>query len=215
MTKLYASASSLPIYNPALGRIYAAPVAKPLTATGTSAANTRQNSKEPSPLPDTATAHLASSGNLTQSTQETDANPAPTDEEDPSDQYAAALLAETFSNSLRYGKQYMDEQPLIGEPGSFIVQKSKDLQVPLGKEAASDKRATGPTSQLPPIKTDLKNEVEKKVNGGDSKGQTSPTSAAPGTAGVGAEKSPLSPTGVMKKRKKSKVQTPRTPRTPR
>ena len=183
LASLYKSASSIPIYNPALGRVYTLPSAKPKV--GTSAVNTRQNSKEPSPLPE------AQVSSFIQSAEE---------EDEPIDQHSAALFKETFGNNQLYARRYMDEQPLIGEPGSFIVQKSKDLQVPVGKEG-SEKRTTAPAP--PPLKTDLKTEVGKKI-----KGQNSPTTA-------GGEKSPLSPTGAAKKRKKSKVQTPRTPKTPR
>lgn len=35
-------------------------------------------------------------------------------------------LAEAFSLLSRYGDEYMDETPLVGEPGSFILSKSGD-----------------------------------------------------------------------------------------
>ena len=35
-------------------------------------------------------------------------------------------LTDSFGLSLRYGKEYMDDTPLTGEPGNFILSKSKD-----------------------------------------------------------------------------------------
>ena len=118
------------------------------------------------------------------------------DDKDSSDPRQAALLMETLTNNLRYGREYMDEHPLMGEPGNFIIQKSKDLQVPIGNENAAREKRTLPIP--PPIKTDIAEEAEKKAK--DAL-----------TAGAAGEKSPLSPTGG-KKRKKSKAQTPRTPK---
>lgn len=35
-------------------------------------------------------------------------------------------LAESFALLSRYGDEFMDENPLVGEPGSFILSKSGD-----------------------------------------------------------------------------------------
>ncbi|GMF76067.1 unnamed protein product [Aspergillus oryzae] len=35
-------------------------------------------------------------------------------------------FAESFSLLARYGEEFMDENPLVGEPGSFILSKSGD-----------------------------------------------------------------------------------------
>ena len=185
LTKVFQSAFKIPIHNPALGRVYALPSAKQ-SAGGGSAPNTVQNSKEATPMPETQPLSFLQ------------ANEGPEDGSTlPSEKQQAALLAETLSNSIRYGREYMDEHPLMGEPGSFIVQKSKDLQVPIGKENVAEKRSI---PIPPPLKTDIRTEVEKKGK------ETSLT---------GGDKSPLSPVGGGKKRKKSKIQTPRTPKTPK
>jgi mediator of RNA polymerase II transcription subunit 6 len=36
-------------------------------------------------------------------------------------------LAESLNLFLRYGDEYMDESPLVGEPGSFIMSKANDV----------------------------------------------------------------------------------------
>lgn len=36
------------------------------------------------------------------------------------------MLADSYNLSLRYGNEYMDENPLVGEPGSFRLAKSQD-----------------------------------------------------------------------------------------
>ena len=147
--------------------------------------NTARNSREATPLPEAQTLPISRSNNVSED-----------DDRDSSDPHQAALLMETLTNNLRYGCEYMDEHPLMGEPGNFIIQKSKDLQVPIGNENVAKEKRTLPIP--PPIKTDIATEAEKKAK--DAL-----------TAGAGGEKSPLSPTGG-KKRKKSKAQTPRTPK---
>ncbi|MCJ1332781.1 Mediator of RNA polymerase II transcription subunit 6 [Thelotrema lepadinum] len=185
LNKLVSAASSIPIHNPALGRVYAVPTAKPLTS-GASALNTARNSREATPLPE---------AQLPSFRQGNDASD--DDTKDSADPHQAVLLTETLTNSIRHGREYMDEHPLIGEPGNFIIQKSKDVQVSIGKENAAKEKRTLPIP--PPLKIDIATEAEKKAKGAST---------------AGGEKSPLSPTGA-KKRKKSKIQTPRTPKTPK
>ena len=121
-----------------------------------------------------------------------------------------SLLAQSLSLLQRYGDEYMDEMPLVGEPGSFIMQRAKDgakvsvrasaqkgsgESAEKGEENGDASSGAGPVRGAapspPPIKTDLASEVHKRVKG--------------------AEKSPLTP-GGGKKRKKSKIQTPKTPK---
>lgn len=40
------------------------------------------------------------------------------------------MLAESYNLSMRYGSEYMDENPLVGEPGSFILTKSREPAPP-------------------------------------------------------------------------------------
>ena len=44
-----------------------------------------------------------------------------------SDYRGIRLLADSYSLSLRYDKEYMDDNPLIGEPGSFKLSRARNL----------------------------------------------------------------------------------------
>lgn len=119
----------------------------------------------------------------------------------------ASLLAESFSLSLRYNSEYMDENPLLGEPGSFILQKSRDAplsqsqsqsqtqsQSQASKDTPSFTTSTQSTESLPPLKTDLPAVATEAMTGSARK------------ASKGAEKSPTTPGFRDKKgRKKSRV----------
>lgn len=102
------------------------------------------------------------------------------------DYQSLQLLAESYSLSHRYGKEYMDENPLVGEPGSFILSKSRE---PSNSNSQPQLKASMPSklAMLPEVKTGP---------------ITSPTKK--GTKG--AEKSPISPgTKDKKGRRKSKA----------
>ena len=94
------------------------------------------------------------------------------------------LLAESYTLSLRYGQEYMDDNPLLGEPGSFILSKSA---VPNVAPAAPKAPALNKRPPAPEIKTaNLTAPVRK--------------------GSKGAEKSPVSPvTKDRKARRKSKA----------
>lgn len=96
------------------------------------------------------------------------------------------LLAESYNFSSRYGKEYMDENPLVGEPGSFILSKSREagpaVAHPQAKAPAPPKLATSP--DVKPTVMPLPGKKSAK----------------------GAEKSPVSPgTKEKKQRRKSKA----------
>ena len=99
------------------------------------------------------------------------------------------LFAETLANCTRWGNEYMDEHPLVGEPGNFVIHKANEVQ------GAKQKGIALPALT---IKTDIASAVNKRDKGG--------------------EKSPLSPTGTgaSKKRKKDRLKgpTPKDPKTP-
>ena len=119
--------------------------------------------------------------------------------------------------NLKYGNDYMDDNPLLGEPGNFRQSKpSKDVS--LQSSMASTSTTTANIAQpfkavtkkpaAPPIKTDIP--LEKDGGGGGGKKGTTP----------GTAKSPNTPGGFKDKkgRRKSKaagvatpkVQTPKT-----
>ena len=164
LSKFISQAATLSQFSPALGHTYASPVipTKPKIGEGGS------TSKEATPMPDSQ-----------QSSKKSDAL-SQTDE-----QLSNQLLADTINISLKYGDEYMDENLVTGQPGSFHLSKlgKKELEkgkltVPsLAKPAAAPKPA-------PPlaVKTDVP--IAKK--------------------GIKVEKSPKTPGAPKPKRRKSK-----------
>lgn len=99
-------------------------------------------------------------------------------------------LTESYQLSLQYGDEYMDENPLIGEPGSFRINKAKEVAVPKPVLNISTPFA------LPPP---------------DSKSAESPV-----TSKKNKEKSPITPGNKEKKsRRKSKAAGATTTTTPK
>ncbi|KAL1981314.1 hypothetical protein VTN96DRAFT_2807 [Rasamsonia emersonii] len=111
LTKLLNTASPLPIFTPAYGHTYMPPGPKQLTDTSqqtTAAAAQSQQSKEGTPVPDgqaPTKAPLAGANVSSSAFQDT------------------RSLMEALTLLSKYGDEYMDENPLVGEPGSFILTK--------------------------------------------------------------------------------------------
>lgn len=110
LTSLLKTASSLPSFTPSHGHTYMPPAPKP-TDTSQPGAQSQQ-SKENTPMPDTDSAktplvglQMTNAGAVFQDTKS---------------------FAESFGLLARYGEEFMDENPLVGEPGSFILSKSGD-----------------------------------------------------------------------------------------
>lgn len=122
------TASSLPIFTPALGNIYLPPETKAMSS---SSARPTQDSTNTTPMLDSQS--IAKSVSLHRGA---------------STPWQASILGESFRLSASYKSEYMDESPLIGEPGSFIMQKSRELPSLLAKRTA-DAQATG--TAIPPI----------------------------------------------------------------
>ena len=76
------------------------------------------------------------------------------------------MLAESWDLSFRYGNDYMDENPIIGEPGSLKLSKSRDLAISssMSSTASTHQPFKAPVKKVTaaPIKTDLPVEKEKK-----------------------------------------------------
>lgn len=101
------------------------------------------------------------------------------------------LLAESYNLSSRYGKEYMDENPLVGEPGSFILSKSREAGPAVSQQQT---RARAPPKL--PTSADVKTTVVPPPVKKSAKG---------------VEKSPISPgTKEKKQRRKSKAAGPTT-----
>ena len=107
------------------------------------------------------------------------------------------MLAGSYDLLLRYGNEYMDENPVVGEPGAFKLAKAHNPT--LASFTSTNKSSfessqtetpgkSAPTPQPPPIKTeDLPAPIRKSTKGG--------------------EKSPTTPVGAKEKkmRRKSKA----------
>ena len=107
------------------------------------------------------------------------------------------MLSNSYNDYIRYGKEYMDENPIVGEPGNFKLSKAQNPTLSSFtsttkssfevSQAAIPAKNAG-TPQPPPIKTeDLPAPVKKSTKG--------------------SEKSPTTPSGSKEKkiRRKSKA----------
>lgn len=170
LTKFLSVASPLPLFTPSVGHTYLPPTAKsPSSVPSTQAA---QMSKESTPMPGTQEGtpmpRLSSFKAPTANTN------------------ALQTLSDSLTLSLTYGNEYMDTNPLVGEPGSFRVTKSREEKPKaIAKTETPFKAAERPKE----IQTQgLGKEARKGSKGG--------------------EKSPITPGAAIKgdkKRRKSKA----------
>ncbi|KAL8848327.1 MAG: hypothetical protein Q9221_006630 [Calogaya cf. arnoldii] len=173
LNKLIATASALPTFTPALGHTYLPPAPKPLASTISTQMS--QTSKESTPMPgtqDSASVRTSSAS-----------RPVLND-----DFQSPQLLQASLELSLRYGHEYMDENPLVGEPGSFIITKSRDSQQSSQQSKPKPDAVSVTKPSTLQIKTDVPAQAEKD--------------------NVGADKTPMSAVGKEKKaRRKSRPAT--------
>jgi len=91
---------------------------------------------------------------------------------------SSRLLDESFNMAFRYGDEYMDENPITGQPGDFHLsttgRKNKDkLMVPLpgkGTSLSQVKASAPPTpevknAEVPPIRKGSKGDKSPKTPG--------------------------------------------------
>jgi hypothetical protein len=164
---LLSTAATLPLFSAAYGHTYFTPLQK---ASQTKQAGLSQQSKENTPMPDV---HLITETQPLKSASHHDS----TEFEE------TQMFLESLNLSRRYGKEYMDDAPLVGEPGSFRTSKVKDA-VALSKETPGSgrqpsippKEKTPAPALPPPIQTDVPQVASKKSAKG---GERSPT-ALPG-----------------------------------
>lgn len=109
------------------------------------------------------------------------------------------MLGDSYNLSLRYGNEYMDENPIVGEPGSFRLTKSHDASL---TASMSTRKSLQASTVAPKAK-----EVEVPTPPPPLKTEDLPAPVRKGTKG--AEKSPVTPgtkeKREKKERKKSKV----------
>ena len=114
LNKYFSKASTLPLFTPSVGHTWFPPTAKPLAAAINSQPG--QASKEATPMPGTPTASVNG-----------DKAPLAPKATSGSEYQDLQTLAESYHLSLKYGNEYIDENPLIGEPGSFRINKTREL----------------------------------------------------------------------------------------
>ena len=91
------------------------------------------------------------------------------------------MFLEALNLSRRYGKEYMDDAPLAGEPGNFRTSKVRDA-VTLPKEITGvDRQLSVPVKEKsaapsppPPIQTDVPQAGSKKSAKGGERSPTTP-----------------------------------------
>lgn len=125
LTKMLKTASSLPTFTPSHGHSYLPPAPKADSQAG---AQAQPTTKEDTPMPEaeaqqakgpSGASQAGSTGAMVQD---------------------ARTLAESFSLLSRYGDEYMDETPLVGEPGSFILSRSGDADRGPAKQQQQQQR---------------------------------------------------------------------------
>lgn len=118
------TASTLPTFTPSFGHTYMPPAPRPIEASQT-AMQSQQSKEENTPMAD-ADSQTKAPLMGSQATSTSTTGPATTSNVGSSVQDTRAL-AESFSLLSRYGDEFMDENPLVGEPGSFILSRSGDV----------------------------------------------------------------------------------------
>ncbi|KAJ5783780.1 uncharacterized protein N7518_009457 [Penicillium psychrosexuale] len=113
LTQLMKSAATLPTFTASHGHTYLPPGVRSKEPAGASQA---PQSKEATPMPDVSFPATESS----QSTSKSGLGGSSTG----SKYQDTRSLAESFSLLTRYGDEFMDESPLVGEPGSFILSRT-------------------------------------------------------------------------------------------
>jgi mediator of RNA polymerase II transcription subunit 6 len=171
---MLSTAAPLPVFAPPYGHTYFPPVQKPSQP---SQLGLSQQSKETTPMP-------GSQPDTSQKSTKTLSDAQAPDFQD------TRTLLESINMSLRYGKEYMNEVPLVGEPGNFRLSKTGEALAPpsastsqvtqSASQPASAKKASpapSPPAPPPPIQTDVSTIVSKKSAKGAEKSPTTPASS--------------------------------------
>ena len=157
LDKVFSAPPDLSFFSVSHGHTYSKPVQK---STNQELGGTSQQSKENTPLPGTQNPTAEKSTTTPQQAQ---------DDGDSS----ARTLREALRMTLQFGREYMDDVPLVGEPGSFRLNKTKDGSSGLLKgTAAGSTSATPGQSRAPSLGTAANAPSVSKANVGGDKGTT-------------------------------------------
>ena len=184
LTKLLSTASALPNFTPSQGHTYLPSTSK--NPTPGSSLQTTQTSIEGTPMPPGGTP-LPATQDTTASTKTSVASKQASN----TDYQGIQMLSESFGLSLRYGNEYMDENPIVGEPGSFKLSKSRDPTL------TSSMSTTQSSSQLSKVSTPSKDTSVPPI-------KTTDLPAPSKKGSKGGEKSPFTPGTKEKKEKRRK-----------
>ena len=197
LTKLLSTASSLPSFTPSLGHTYLPPVPKNLTP-GSSLQAT-QASKEGTPMPGggtplPATQDTASTAKTSKTTSDTEFQ-------------GVQMLAYSYDLSDRYGNEYMDENPIVGEPGSFKLSKSHNTSLATSMTASKTSSQAQEVSKLSSQSSEVGTPAKSATSAAPTPRLKTEDLPAPVRKGTkGSEKSPTTPgTKEKKSRRKSKA----------
>ena len=184
---MLSAASSLPMFTPAIGHHYLPPVAK--TGSLSSSFQPTQSSKEASPMPGVSTP-LPATQDTSTSTKVSSQSKADTNHQ------GIQMLADSYRLSIRYANEYMDENPIVGEPGSFRLTKSHDSQ--LTSSMSTNRSSQSLQSSTPaPVTAPTKEVPTPQLK---TEGLPAPTRKST----KGSEKSPITPGTKEKKEKKER-----------
>jgi mediator of RNA polymerase II transcription subunit 6 len=192
LSKFYETATAMQHYAPSRGHTYYPPVSKGSTQIGL---RSTQTSRANSPAPDAASqTHSLSQAGATKATSQ------------PNDDRA---IWDSFNLSMQYGSEYMDENPLVGEPGSFVLSSTgRNLQDKRAKEAVAEAarekhetESTRTTSVAPTSAAPLKIIPPSKRDsfGGKGKSPISPVAGDAAAKRRRKSKAPVSPDGTSQK----------------
>ncbi|KIM95952.1 hypothetical protein OIDMADRAFT_205478 [Oidiodendron maius Zn] len=163
MNKFLSTASALPDFSPSLGYTYILPSSS--TRLKAIESQLGQASKEGTPVPEVPNSKKAPSASNISNYLDT------------------RLLEESLNIAMKYGDEYMDENPITGQPGDFHLSttgRDKDkLVMPISKDPVS---VGGRPGGMPKLDTDI----------------------APARKGSKSEKSPKTPGGGIPKPKRRK-----------
>ena len=174
-------AASLPVFSPSYGHTYIPPASKPAEHQ----LKLSQRSKENTPVPGSQS---QADNRSTQLVTE-HSSKAITDTQ---------TLLNAIRMTLNHGNEYMDETPLVGEPGNFRLSKNKENPAPSAGTVAQASQLTTPVKERTPATVQVPSPPPQIET--DASGLASRKSAK------GGERSPTTPGGMAKpKRRKSKA----------
>lgn len=198
LSKFFDTAANLPTFSPTSGYSYLphAVISKPgATSASGSATASPSRSREGSVVPGADTQSLRSGSLLPESQQGTAAA-----------SQDSRLLARSFQTYLEFGDEYMDENPLIGEPGNFSFAHSA--------AAVKKRRADEEAAALSAAKAKEQQAASKVATPAAKTEQKAPSPPAVMTADAKVSKEARRGSRMGEKIKRKKSRPAVTPSTP-